>query len=91
MDEIVLARASGGKPHKRIIVDIGERVFYLANPDRIVAVEAGESDPIGFPREDVFEFDDEAFAALVEQWERQRATDPATWKGLTPYALRPLR
>jgi hypothetical protein len=49
MDGLVLAMASGGKPIKRIMMGIGERVFYLANPDLIAAVEAGESDPVGFP------------------------------------------
>jgi hypothetical protein len=90
MDGLVLAMASGGKPIKRIMMGIGERVFYLANPDLITAVEAGESDPVGFPQEDVFEFDEE-FAALADQWARQRATDPATWRKLRRYDLRSLR
>lgn len=87
MKDAVLARASGGKPLKRILMGVGDRVFYLANPDRIAAVEAGDSDPVGFPREDVFEFDDRVFSALADQWARRRATDPATWHQLKRYEL----
>jgi hypothetical protein len=88
MAQVVLAMASGGKPLKRIFVEDGERVFYLANPERIAAVAAGESEPVGYPHEDVFEFDEGVFAALAEQWARQRATDPATWQKLKRYELR---
>jgi hypothetical protein len=89
MDETVLARASGRKPIKRILIEPGERVFYLANPERIDAVRAGVSDPVGFPKEDVFEFDEGVFVALADQWARQRANDPATWRKLTPYSSSP--
>jgi hypothetical protein len=43
MTEIVLAKASRGEPIERILVDVGERVFYLANPERIAAVRCGDS------------------------------------------------
>lgn len=85
MEVVVLARASRGEPLRRIAVGSGGRVLYLANPDRLDAVRAGESDPVGFPKEDVFEFDEGAFAALIEQWTRQRATDPAMWRKLRRY------
>jgi hypothetical protein len=91
MRQVVLAMASGGEPLRRMLIDVGERVFYLANPERIAAVEAGRSEPVGFPQEDVFEFDEEVFAALAEQWARQRATDPATWTKLKRYDLRSSR
>jgi hypothetical protein len=87
----VVARADRGKPVRRLALETGKRVVYLANPERIDAVEAGESYPIGFPMEDVFEFDEAVFAILVEQWARQRATDPAIWRKLKPYALRASR
>jgi hypothetical protein len=88
MKQVVLAMASGGRPLRRMLVEIGDRVFYLANPERIGAVEAGETDPVGFPQEDVFEFDEDVFAALADQWARQRATDPATWAQLRRYEIR---
>jgi hypothetical protein len=46
---------------------------------------------VGFPKEDVFEVDEGVFAALVDQWARQRATDPATWAQLKSYGLRSSR
>jgi hypothetical protein len=85
MERIVLAMASGGEPLRRMLLEVGERVFYLANPDRIGAVEAGETDPVGFPQEDVFEFNEDIFAALADQWARSGATDPATWQQLRRY------
>jgi hypothetical protein len=89
MRDLVLAMASGGKPVKRILMGIGDRVFYLANPDRIASVEAGETDPVGFPQEDVFEFDEVVFADLCDQWARHRATEPATWQRLKSYSAAP--
>jgi hypothetical protein len=74
-----------------MLMSIGDRVFYLANPERIAAVEAGETEPVGFPQEDVFEFDEGVFAALADQWARQRATDPAIWAQLKRYDLRSSR
>ena len=91
MKPVVLAMASGGEPLRRMLVEVGDRVFYLANPARIAAVETGETDPVGFPQEDVFEFDEGVFAALAEQWARQRATDPATWQKLRRYTIRSSR
>jgi hypothetical protein len=69
-----------------MFMGIGDRVFYLANPARIDAVKAGETDPVGFPQEDVFEFDERVFATRTDQWERQRATGPATWRKLRRYS-----
>jgi hypothetical protein len=86
MADLVVAMASGGKPLKRILMGIGDRVFYLANPERIAAIEAGSTEPIGFPQEDVFELDEDVFAILAEQWARQRATDPETWGRLRRYS-----
>jgi hypothetical protein len=91
MEKSVIARASAGEPVQRIFIEAGERVFYLANPARLDAVRRGDSEPVGFPKEDVFEFDEATFADLVEQWARQRATDPATWQTLKPYGLRASR
>jgi hypothetical protein len=91
MTVLVLAKASRGEPIKRILIDVGERVFYLANPERIDAVRCGESNAVGFPMEDVYEFDEGVFSTLVEQWARQRETDPAIWRKLKPYAVRASR
>jgi hypothetical protein len=86
MEKLVLAMASRGEPLRRMLMGVGERVFYLANPERIAAVAAGETEPVGFPQEDVFEFDERVFADLATQWARQRATDPDTWGKLRRYS-----
>jgi hypothetical protein len=87
----VIARADRGEPLERIAMETGTEVVYLANPARIDAVMAGDSRPIGFPIEDVFEFDEGMFATLAEQWARQRATDPAIWRKLKRYEVRASR
>ncbi len=81
----VLARACGGEPLERALVEQGATVAYLANPARLAAVEAGESYPIGFPTEDVFDFDGELYARLREQWERDGRTDQALWSQARPF------
>lgn len=88
MTELVIAKTSRGEPLKRILFEAGERVMYLANPERIAAVKAGETEPVGFPREDVFVFDDEIYAVLAEEWASQRATQATTWERLRRYRLR---
>ena len=80
----VMARAYEGEPLERVVVGVGERVIYLARPDLTEATMA-TGGGVGFPREDVFYFDEAAFAALTDQWARQRATDPATWRSLTRF------
>jgi hypothetical protein len=87
MEAIVIARAWGGEPIRRVALEQGKDVVYLANPDRIEAIRAGESAPVGFPREDVFEFDEGVFSTLVDQWASQRATDPAIWAKLRRYLM----
>jgi hypothetical protein len=77
----VIARAYEGEPLERAVVAVGERVIYLAKPE-LAAAASAHGGGVGFPKEDVFAFDEGAFAALTGQWARQRATDPATWNKL---------
>jgi len=83
----VIVRADRGEPLERLAIEATNRVVYIANPTALDAVMAGESNPVGFHSEDVFEFDEGVFASLLDQWARQRATDPDTWRRLTPYRL----
>jgi hypothetical protein len=75
-----LVRAYGGEPLCRVVVGETERVVYIANPDKLPAVEAGDSSPVGFPHEDVFEFDAALYERLRDQWDQERHTDDALWK-----------
>jgi hypothetical protein len=80
MIQIVLAKASRGEPLKRMFMGVGERVFYLAHPERIAAVEAGETDPIGFPQEDVFEFEERLYTTLRAEWDGVGRTSDEQWR-----------
>lgn len=81
----VLARAYRDEPLRRIAIETGELVVYLANPEYLKEVEAGESDPVGYPREDVFEFDADLYRRLREQWEHEGRTDDILWRSARPY------
>jgi hypothetical protein len=82
----VLARAYRSEPLRRIAIEAGDRVVYLANPEYLMEVEAGESDPVGYPREDVFEFDADLYMQLREQWEREGRTDDTLWRSARLYS-----
>jgi hypothetical protein len=70
-----------------LVIECGERVIYLANPDKVAAVQAGYSFPVGFPTEDVFDFDPELYDRLRSQWDRDGRTDPQLWNEATPFRL----
>jgi hypothetical protein len=61
-------------------------VVFVANPLRLDAVARGETDPIGFPVEDVFEFEEDKFTVLANQWADHRWTNPQIWESLIPHA-----
>lgn len=87
-ESFVIARAFEGEPLKRVALETGNGLVYLAAPEGISAIGAGEAGAVGFPMKDVFEFSESAFATLADQWARQRETDPATWGKLRHYDLR---
>ncbi len=76
----VLVRAIGGKPARLVAVDVGSGLIYAANPASLERVAVGESWPVGFPEEDVFEFDEKAYEALSEKWRRLGALSRDDWR-----------
>ena len=74
-DKLVIVRASQGEPLARTVISEKSNLVYLANPARIDAVRAGETYPVGFPCEDVFQFDDRLAALLEEQWRTTGRTE----------------
>lgn len=66
----VIARAFGGKPIKRVLVDTSPAIAYLANPAFLDRVETGESSVVGFPLEDVYQYDPQCFSEMVDLWKR---------------------
>lgn len=84
---LVIARAHGGEPLRRLAIKSGESCVYLANPDNLASVESGDSFPIGFPNEDVFLFDSIVYADLVSEWASQSTTNHQSWQRLKRYRL----
>ena len=80
--QMVIARASGGEPLLRVLVKIGEKVVYLANPDLFDAVVSGKSSAVGFPPIDVYDFDKSAFIELQDRWHEAQLDQPELWKPL---------
>lgn len=79
MKNFVLARAVHGEPVCRVVMAWSKKLIYLANPARLDAIRTGATNPIGFPREDVFAYDETLYRRLRKQWETTGATDPALW------------
>ncbi len=76
----VIVRDFEGKPLRRVVVKVGERVIYVANPDALQRVNSGESSAVGFPPEDVYVYDEIEFSKLALEWD---ATGRATqWNTL---------
>lgn len=75
----VLVRAAGGEPVRLLALSTGSGLVYAANPDAMPRVKSGESWPVGFPAEDVFQFDGNAFLLLRQQWERNWKLSRSEW------------
>ncbi len=83
----VIVRAFEGEPLQRVVVSIGERLVYVASPELIPSVTAGNSEPVGFPKEDVFEFEREVFDTLRAAWAmgHRQPGSPELWGRLRRY------
>ena len=76
----VMARAYRGEPWLALLVSATDKAAYLISPESLRAFEAGECAPVGFPAEDVFEFNEHLFHQLRQEWERTGRTDEAMWR-----------
>ena len=84
----VLARAARGEPWRCLLIRTTDKASFLVGPESLAAFEAGECQPIGFPAEDVFEFDAALYDRLRAQWDSDRRTDDALWKSARRYEAR---
>lgn len=80
MQKEVLVRAVDGEPLKMKAINAANGLVYVANPASIERIRQGESWPVGFPPEDVFEFDEAAFEALSVRWLSQRILTLDEWR-----------
>ena len=85
---VVLARACRGEPWRCLLIDSTERGGFLIGPESLSAFQTGECQPVGFPIEDVFEFDGSLYDRLLEQWNRERRTDDELWRSARRYETR---
>jgi len=81
--DLVLVRAAGGEPCQLVAMSTGPAVVYVANPASLRRVAAGESWPVGVPKEDVFHFDERIFDQLSVQWARSRHLERADWNAFS--------
>ena len=65
---IVVVCAFEGEPLRRIVVNIGERLVYVANPERINTIQRGKSSPVGLSPDNVYTFDAQGYSALTAEW-----------------------
>ena len=74
--DVVLVRTFNGKAVKRRVWDVGDSVVYVTNDEQFERLAAGKDaiEPIGFPKEDVFED--------AEHESNDNTTD---WGRLTPW------
>jgi hypothetical protein len=85
---LVIARAYGNQPLKRVVTGTRKKLVYLLNPMVASSVGITPLAGVGFPKDAIYEFDAADFAALTESWEgvmqkrlRQRGCP------LNPYAI----
>lgn len=74
----VIVRTHGGAPRAGRIISVTERAACVCGPEYFDAIMAGEHEPpiAGFPREDVFEFDERVLGEI--------RADPANWRLARP-------
>jgi hypothetical protein len=86
--ESVLVRAFKGVPLARQVWDIGERVVYITDEAGFEKLSSGLAapSPIGFPKEDVFQYDGRLFRRLESAIRRSDSRNLAgIWSEAKPY------
>jgi hypothetical protein len=84
--DIVLVRAYEWKPLERKVWSIGKTTIMLSNPVLFESIEAGKAWPMGFPIEDVFQFDEGLYKQLIKAYERGAGEKLIKlWAKGTPY------
>jgi len=82
----VIVRAFGGQPAHLVEIERSNRLAYVAAKASLGRLESGESEPIGVPLEDVFEFDEEKFNQLITLWHLSGGkAELELWKELKLY------
>ncbi len=66
--ELVIIRVFGGEPAVRRVWENSDRVVYITDDDNLKLLLAGKPalEPIGFPKEDVFKFDNKLAESMAD-------------------------
>ena len=86
MVDLVLVRAAGGEPLVRAVVSVGEKHIYVSREDLLKAVDSGDKYPVGFPKDDVFQYDMVISTKLVLLWPCGESAINDIWNQCTPYS-----
>jgi hypothetical protein len=82
----VLVKAYGDRPLERAVWEVGNGKVYISRPELIELCERREAWPIGFPKEDVFLFDDSLYRRLESAARRKDKRQLAgIWSEAKPY------
>ena len=84
--QIVIVRAFGGQPLRRVTHAIRNGRVYVSSERAIRLAEDGTLPPVGFPIEDAFVFDGPVFERLSAAWATHSTTTREDWSSLTPLA-----
>lgn len=68
----VIVRAYGDRPLERILCGENTRLAYIGRPDLYEAFLEGKSGAVGFPWDDVFEFDQDIYMKLSAEFDNGR-------------------
>ena len=82
--DVVILRAYLGRPYIMKVWEMGKRVVYLAKEEQYLYLLSNDSravEPIGFPKEDVFEFNPKIAKAIDTLSEGKSFN----WEKLTPF------
>jgi hypothetical protein len=80
--EKVIVRAFDGEPLVRLIWEVSPKAVYICSEEGYQRLLAGEPwIPIGFPKNDVFQYD----PVIAERLKQIRRDDPAMWENVPPW------
>lgn len=82
MEIEVIVRCHRGMPARLSVVGATKKLVYLSPPDLVEAIKSGLTGAIGYPIEDVFLFNSEAYERLSKQWDSSGVTANETWRSL---------
>ncbi|WP_041778167.1 hypothetical protein [Beijerinckia indica] len=87
LETLVIVKALGGKPQKRIFLSIEDQQALVADPALLEEILLGIHQPIQVPSKTVFHYDEPVFEALCQEWHKAKQTDDAQWNKLAPFDI----